>query len=93
MKKIDGRDENLVATLYVALMCNDLFMAGYAISFIILFTNFYIRTYIMKGKKKAAAVRESGCSETVPKANGISRNGANNWQKKENWTIYNVLIE
>ena len=60
-------------------------VAGYAISFIILFTNFYIRTYVMKGRKKAAA-RENGSSETVPKANGVSLSGANNWQKKENWT-------
>ena len=30
-------------------------LIGYAISFIILFTNFYIQTYLKKGKKRAVA--------------------------------------
>lgn len=46
-------------------------LIGYAISFIILFTNFYIHTYVKRGKKGVKGTATGGATL----ANGISSNG------------------
>lgn len=55
-------------------------LIGYAISFIILFTNFYIHTYIMRGRKKRSKVTEGS---GVAVANGTAPAAANGWQRGE----------
>jgi elongation of very long chain fatty acids protein 4 len=61
-------------------------LIGYAISFILLFTNFYYHTYIKRGRKKA---RTSKDVAATPLANGVvSSNGHGTWshgnKKKDN---------
>ena len=72
-------------------------LIGYAFSFICLFTNFYIKTYIKKGRRRRgeakAATSSSSQGEGLANGSPVHTNGVVEGKKDQWLMLYALVVE